>query len=773
VRDSPEPHPESVVSRLDAATMYLALGYQPVPVPMGSKGPRRKAWQTLRPKPTELHGLFGCTGNIGLLLGEPSGWLIDVDLDCEEAVRLAEQHLPPTAAITGRPSRPGSHWWYRCPGAKAMKLVDPVADDTTVEIRSTGQQTLVGPSTHPDDGEAYDLLTEEPAEVDAETLVAAVQGLHEAVLRSRGHERRPPPPPSRVPRPARPERIAGFTRPEDVPADVRVDRCKAYLTKCPDAVCHAGGDRATFRAACECFRFGLSASDARVVMDWFNDTKTVGERWTDAAIEHKLERAESTVRNAGEFGVRLGTAGGCDGMTLEEIARQQTDVGNAARFVLRHGHRLRYSYQRGAWMVWDGRRWALDQSGASVNACVDTALAILAEARSSESEGLLKWAQASQKRERITAMASLAQPRLAVVSDDLDADPWLFNCLNGTLDLRTRTLCPHDPDDLITRLAPVVYDANARCPRFDSFLHRIFEGDAELIGFVQRWHGYCLTADIRHQHLPIYHGAGGNGKSVLLDAIGGVMGDYAAQAPPDLLTSQKHAQHPTEIADLIGRRMVVASETEAGAELRIQTLKRLTGDARLKGRFMRENFVEFPRTHKMVLVTNNRPAIVEDSEAVWRRVLMVPFNVVIPPEERDPALLEKLHGEYPGILAWLVRGCPAPDAHSLDIPESIRLATNSYRGRPNSLDIFLRECCELRRDAVTPSDELTAAYEAWAEERSHVPLRARAIGSVLRGHGCEPVKPRGVRSWSGVQLIENPGRIGRKESDLPVESLTE
>lgn len=756
--------------RIDAAGAYLAMGYQPVPVPLGHKGPRLKGWQTLRSTPIDLPGLFAGPGNIGLLLGEPSGWLIDVDLDCEEAVRLAAQHLPPTAAVTGRISRPGSHWWYRCRGVKPMKLSDPVTHDTILEIRSSGQQTLVGPSVHPGDGERYDDLAGEPAEVDPGVLEAAARALCHAVVESRGHE--PTPRPSDGPDRARRPAGSGSLIPvDDVPAEVRVERCRAYLTKCPDAVCHAGGDRATFRAACECFRFGLSRSNARSVMDWFNDTKTAGERWTETEIEHKLERSEATVRSGGEFGVRLSAGNRFDGMTLEEIARQQTDVGNAARLVLRHGHRLRYSYQRGAWMVWDGRRWALDQAGESVNACVDTTLSIFAEARATESDGLLKWAQASQKRERVMAMAVLAQPRLAVVSDDLDADPWLLNCSNGTLDLRTGTLRLHDPHDLITRLAPVAYDPDAACPRFESFLQRVFDGSDELIGFVQRWHGYCLTADIRHQHLPIYHGAGGNGKSVLLDTIAAAMGDYAAQAPPELLTSQKHAQHPTEIADLIGRRMVVASETEAGAELRIQTLKRLTGDARLKGRFMREDFVEFPRTHKMVLVTNNRPAIIEDSEAVWRRVLLVPFNVVIPPEERDPALLEKLRDELPGILAWMVRGCPQPDAQSLDIPESVRLATDSYRGRSNSLDIFLKECCELRGDAVTPSDLLIAAYEAWADDHGHVPLRARAIGSVLRLRGCEPVKQRGVRCWSGIDLREAVGQIGRNLAESPVDSL--
>ncbi|MFK7882887.1 MAG: phage/plasmid primase, P4 family [Phycisphaerales bacterium] len=753
---------------LDAARDYLARGFMPLPLTPGAKSPFMKDWQHLRLTEHELPQWFGGTNNLGLILGELSGWLVDVDLDCDEAVELAEQFLPSTPAITGRPSRPGSHWWYICEDAKTTKLSDPESKGMVVELRSTGSQTAVGPSVHPD-GERYDVLESVPAVIEHGELSSAVEALHREVCRRRGH------PIDRQSKPQlrswRTTNPAGPSPTDDsIPMDVRERRCRAYLDKCPEAVPDAGGHKATLRAACECFRFGLDRPTATNVLDWFNTTKCTAEHWTPKELGHKLDDAEEKVRASGEIGIRLAAGNGRDGRTVEEVARQCTDVGNAARFVRKHGGAFRFSHQQNRWLAWDGTRWRLDQSGAHVRACKDSALAIADEAQgSNDPEAVRKWCKTSQRRDRLTAMTALAQPDLAVVSDDLDSDPWLLNCLNGTLDLRTRTLRQHDPGDLITKLAPVKYDPDAQCPRFESFMDRVFDGDEELISFVQQWHGYCLTADIRHQFLPIYHGEGNNGKSVLLDTISAIMGDYATEAAPDLLTVQKHSQHPTEIADLLGRRMVIASETEEGAMLKIQTLKRLTGNARLKGRFMRGNFFEFGRTHKMVLVTNNRPAITEDSEAVWRRILLVPFNVVIPPHERDPGLMEKLWLERAGILAWMVRGCPEPEDRSLDVPDSIKVATHEYRGRPNSLQEFVDAQCELERRATTTSEDLIRNYEAWCEANDHVPLKARAVGAVLRNLGCTACKPKGVRSWAGIRVREHAiGHKGQNQSESPV-----
>lgn len=558
----------------------------------------------------------------------------------------------------------------------------------------------------------------------------------------------------------------------DVAMAERERRCLAYIEKCPDAISGHGGHDATLRAACECFRFGLDEAAARRVMHWFNDQKTGGDRWTDGELTHKLDSARRKVEEAAEVGVRLvDLRADASDMNNATVAALMTDVGNAARLVQRFGHRIRYCYGPGQWLIWDGRRWKPDDRGLIVKLCKQTALSILDEAKALQGDlqrKLVTWAMTSQKRDRISAMAALAQPDVAVGPEDLDADPWAFNCLNGTIDLNSGELRPHRQGDLITKLAPVRFDRAARCPRFDLFLRQVFASDEELIRFVQRWHGHCLTADVREQYLPIYHGEGNNGKSVLLDTISAVMGEYAGEAPPYLVTVRQHPEHPTEIADLLGKRMVVASETEREAELRLQLIKRLTGNARLKGRRMREDYFEFPRTHKLILVTNNKPVVRDDTEAVWRRLRLVPFKVIIAKPDRDPNLLCKLRDEAPGILTWLVQGCVDWLREGLTEPDAVVLATEKFRGAANSLDAFIDECCSLGSGMCCPTSTLIEAYSDWCARQHRVPLRARAFGTALKAKNCVAKKLGGARHWVGIGLdydclgqIGQNGRIGQ------------
>lgn len=441
-----------------------------------------------------------------------------------------------------------------------------------------------------------------------------------------------------------------------------------------------------------------------------------------------------------------------------------TDIGNAARLVVKYGDRVRYCHPLKRWFIWDGKRWQRDDRGRIVRLCKKVALGILDEAkqaRDKDREPIMNWARTSQRRDRLAAMAALAQPDVAVMPDELDADRWRFNCLNGTIDLRTGNLHPHNPDDLMTKVAPVEFDPEATCPRFEQFLGETFGGDVELIECVQRWQGHSLTGDISEQHLVIYFGAGNNGKSVLLDTIAGLMGPYAAEAPPDLLTVRKHPEHPTEIADLLGRRLVIASETEKDAKLRLQLIKRLTGNARLKGRHMREDYFEFDRTHKLILVTNNLPSVEEDTEAVWRRLIVVPFDQVIPEAQRDRSLLQTLEKEWPGILAWLVRGCLTWQKEGLNPPHTVAMATRQFRSEANSLMAFLDECCVLGGEAFTPSSQLGAAYEQWCKDNERRPVKAGAFGKTLRTLGCRDERPQGKRGWVGVQLKDTACQIYR------------
>ncbi len=464
---------------------------------------------------------------------------------------------------------------------------------------------------------------------------------------------------------------------------------------------------------------------------------------------------------------------------LDWMASLATDVGNGARLARRYRDEIRFCHAIGKWYIWDGKRWRLDDRGRIVRLCTSVALSIFDEAKAAPDDDardrLGKWAVKSQSRNRLTAMAALAQSHVPVTTDELDRDIWLCNCLNGTVYLKTGELRLHHPGDLITKLAPVIYDPEAKCPLFEKFLKEIFDGDQSLIRYVQRWLGYCLSGDITHQLLPIFHGEGQNGKNVLLDTVSAAMGDYAGEAPPELLTVRKHQEHPTEIADLFGLRLAVASETECEAELRLQLVKRLTGNAKLKGRKMRQDYFEFPRTHKLILVTNNLPVVKEDTGAVWRRLRVVPFTVVIPAHKRDNRLLKRLEAEHAGILAWLVRGCVDCLREGLTEPSAVTQATEDLRYGQNSLIQFLRTGCTLADGVVTLTSELIEAYEKWCGEHDAQPLKRKAFAALMEKKGCQRRKMGGQWHWVGVEVrapeIGGSGHHGHHGHELPHKPL--
>lgn len=747
-------------SSLHAARAYCDRGYAVVPVPHAEKGPRISGWQHLRLGPDDLAKHFNGTGNIGLLLGEPSGGLVDVDLDCPEAIELADRFLPPTSAMTGRASKPRSHRWYVCPGVSTRQFKDPVTKEMIVELRSTGVQTVVGPSLHPD-GERYDTLEGQPAVVSPAALMAGVEALYNAVLAQRGWKPEPPEPPR--PRPDGPRRRAS---PDDHA------RAAAYLDRMPESVSGQGGhDRLYAAATAMVHGFGLDADAAmHLLRDRFNPR--CQPPWTERELMHKVDDAVNKphdrpygwLRDA-RAQRRAGEAG--DPPELEPL----TDLGNSERFTRSFAEHVRYSHATGVWFTWDGRRWKEDDRGLPTRLAGTMARQIAAEAGTIDNDGdrekAIEWARKCESRGRIESTVALArsQEGCAIGLDELDRDPWRFNALNGTIDLRTGQLGPHRRDDLITRLAPVNYDPDAACPRFDAFLNRAFAGDEELIGYVLRLLGMALTGDITEQVLPIFHGAGANGKSVLVDTVAGIMGDYAGDAPPYLLVESRRDEHPTEIADLRGRRLVVASETEDNASLKMQLVKKLTGDAKLKGRKMRQDYFSFDRTHKTLLVTNHPPRVRERSEAVWRRLRLIPFHVVIPEHERDPRLLEKLRAEWPGVLARLVRGCLEWQRDGLGCPDAVRLATTDYRTDEDSVGRWLEACCTT--DALgegsglfTPWRDILGSCAAWCEAQGERPIRERTLAHELtqRGFptGTRRIDGQAVRGRRGLTLRPEP-----------------
>jgi putative DNA primase/helicase len=264
-----------------------------------------------------------------------------------------------------------------------------------------------------------------------------------------------------------------------------------------------------------------------------------------------------------------------------------------------------------------------------------------------------------------------------------------------------------------------------------------------------------MTGDIREQVLVVMFGGGRNGKNTIVDTISEAMGDHAGEAPPSLLEHGK-SEHPTEEADLCGLRCVVASETESGSRLRVALVKRHTGNARIKARFMRQDYFHFDRTHKITLHTNNKPHVTENTAAVWERILPVPHRVRFVGKNRDKRLPEKLRAEHPGILAWLVRGCLDWQEHGLAIPAVVQEAREDYRTECDELADFCDDRLEFVPTAWTSSAELYGAYLEWCTAkgvREADQLKKNAFGEKLPA-GRDVVSKRGtggVRGWLGVR----------------------
>ena len=420
--------------------------------------------------------------------------------------------------------------------------------------------------------------------------------------------------------------------------------------------------------------------------------------------------------------------------TLTEVENAR-HLANAIRGTVRH------NVNQGVWMHHDGRRFVPDDLGHVVRAAKllarKTADLIVNPPGDFSEKDAIKHFVGSNKAAGIAAMLKLAQtePGIPASAADFDTDAMLFNCLTATIDLRTGKPRKHSAADLITKLAPVEYDPAAVCPLWQRFIHRVMDGNAAMIQYLQRLSGLALTADATVQELWFFYGSGANGKSVFLDTICGLMGDYAGQAAPSLLMARAGgSEHPTEVADLEGRRLAVASETEEGAMLKVQTVKRLTGDMEVKARKMRQDFYAFKRTWKLIIVTNNPPAIRETTNAIWRRVRIVPFTVTIPPGERDPHLLAKLQLERPGILNWCLAGCLDWQRNGMQTPEEVMLATEDYQRDQDMLSVFVEERCILADDAKVRPMQLFAEYVAWSKTiGDHQPLDRNSFYARVRG----------------------------------------
>jgi len=453
----------------------------------------------------------------------------------------------------------------------------------------------------------------------------------------------------------------------------------------------------------------------------------------------------------------------------------RTDLGNAERLVHSHGKDLRYSHQWRKWLIWDGRRWVVDERGEIYRRAKETVRSIYDEAgvhsisaanqidpesrkqQGKTAEDALSWAKSSESNSKIEAMVKLTttETGIPVLTDELDTDPWLLNCLSGSVDLRTGQLSPHSRENLVTKLAPVEYDPDAEAPRFEEFLSQIMGGDEELVGFLQMAFGYALTGDVSEQVIFIFHGSGANGKSTLLNTLLGMTGDYSMKATSRLLMAKGSDGHPTERADLFSKRLIAAHESEQGHRLNESFVKEATGGDSIRARRMREDFWQFEPTHKIFLATNHKPEIRGTDNAIWRRVRLIPFNVTIPDAQQDRRLPLKLKTEWPGILRWAVKGCLKwQQQEGLGLPKAVELANQEYRSEMDILAPFIEDCCELGTGYEVKSKALYEAYKKWCETNGEKDLSQKKLTSRLLERGdITSIRNRKERGLRGIGLV--------------------
>jgi putative DNA primase/helicase len=437
-----------------------------------------------------------------------------------------------------------------------------------------------------------------------------------------------------------------------------------------------------------------------------------------------------------------------------------TDLGNAERFVAHHGEDVRYCYPWRKWLVWTGARWERDEAGLVHRLAKETVRGIYREAAAAEDEdrrkALAKHAAASESEARIRAMVELAKSEVPISPDELDADPWLLNVQNGTINLRTGELREHRREDLITKLAPVEYDPGATAPTWEAFLERVLPGK-ELRAFVQRAVGYSATGDTSEQCMFIHHGPGANGKSTFQETVAAALGDYAMRTPTETLLVKRSGGVPNDVARLKGARFVAASETEEGRRLAESLVKDLTGQDTISARFMWAEWFDFKPTHALHLSTNHKPEIRGTDAAIWRRIRLIPWAVTIPPAEQDRKLAEKLRDELPGILAYIVRGCSAWLREGLKAPEVVRQATQAYQAEMDVLAAFLADCCLRDQDESAFAGELWGAWKRWCDESGEQAGTQKRFGGRLaeRGFLNHRDSRTGRKVWSGLSLRPN------------------
>lgn len=703
---------------------YIRNGWQIISIPKGSKAPVLRDWTKLNITEEDIHKYFSNGENVGVKLGAPSLGLTDVDLDCEEAIQVAGYFLPNTNAIFGRERKPYSHYLYYCTDSVTTKYQ---FKDMICEIRSTGTQTVFPPSIHPT-GDKYVWNKEgDPATLSFNTLKQAVAKLASCILLARHY-------------------------PEN---GVRQDA----ILPLTGWLCRAGWGSEEIEnfitALCEL----AQDEEVKQRVGQIKNTMNKVENDLPATGYPKLREyyPEDVLRKVGEWLDIIQ-----EKTYIDEEYEPQKDYGHALVLSKLFHNKFRWVMEWGKWLEYNGKVWnttSEERVAKGASECLHTYYT--QELNCARDKN--KITELTQKIKEVWVYSRIMGalnflkgfPNIMTSSKDLDNKPYALNLENGTLDLETLTLHPHRPEDLLTKIAKAKWNPEAKKDEWLKHLDT-FLPNKNIQREIQRELGLALTGLSLDEVLPIWYGTGANGKSTTLRAVMEVMGDYSQMAAPRLLIKTKYDRHPTELAELQGRRLVFSTETGEKGELDEEKMKWLTGGEHLRARFMRQDNFEFPKSWIVFLVTNYKPVIQGTDEGTWRRIRLVPWEETLPKNKRKPQeeVLKTLLTERDGILQWMVEGLNDWKQDHHWIAEEVLIATEAYREEEDILQGFLSSRCELNNRYSVEVGALYSEYEDWCQENEEEPKSKVTFGKLLKKRGLQQKRTGHdrTRKWIGIRI---------------------
>lgn len=427
---------------------------------------------------------------------------------------------------------------------------------------------------------------------------------------------------------------------------------------------------------------------------------------------------------------------------------EATDVWLSALYSKTFRDKFRFDHSGRHWRMYHKGSWVPCLRGEQIEAAKLIGGKLLANGRaklradpdSKTVKRLMACAMRANSAGGITAALGLAQsdPAMAVSADDFDKDPALFNCANGVIDLHTGELLPHSPELMVFRQSPVAYDPAATCPQFDKFMLEISCNDLLWVEFMQRLMGYCLSGYVSEEKMFFWLGTGANGKSVLGNLQQYIMGGYGGVAPASFLMHQPNGNTngaTPDIANLAGKRMVSANEVESGSRMSGQTVKNAVSTEMITARVLYGPPFAFSPTHKLIVRGNHRPIIADNDEGLWRRIVLIPFDLNVPPDQRDQGLETRLMAEAPGILAWMVRGFQNWQRDGLRPAPRVLAASLAYRRDSDLLAQWVEECCVTSPANTCEQIMAYRHYRLWAESQGLRPITKMSLSRGLTERG--------------------------------------